>query len=63
MSKAENGVEDLSGILVIRGSASDRSWNGIRYKTGLSGKNVGAKKLSMNVATVDYPSQRRPGHR
>ncbi len=52
MRKSESDVEDLSGILVIRGSASDRAWNGIRYKTGLSGKNVGAKKLSMNVATI-----------
>lgn len=46
-------VEDHHGIQVIRGGgADDRSWNGIRYKTGLSGKNVGAKELSMNVATV-----------
>ncbi len=29
-----------------------RGWNGIRYKSGLSAKNVGAKKLSMNVATI-----------
>ena len=29
-----------------------RGWNGIRYKSGLSGKNVGAKKLLMNVATI-----------
>ncbi len=45
-------VEGDSGILVIRGAATTRGWNGIRYKTGLSGKNVGAKKLSMNVATI-----------
>ena len=45
-------VEGASGILVIRGAGTTRGWNGIRYKTGLSGKNVGAKKLSMNVATI-----------
>jgi uncharacterized RmlC-like cupin family protein len=45
-------VEGDDGILVIRGSGTTRGWNGIRYKTGLSGKNVGAKKLSMNVAMI-----------
>jgi uncharacterized RmlC-like cupin family protein len=45
-------VEGEDGILVIRASDTTRGWNGIRYKTGLSGKNVGAKKLSMNVATI-----------
>lgn len=46
-------VENHDGIQVIRGGGADnRSWNGIRYKTGLSGKNVGSKGLSMNVATV-----------
>lgn len=46
-------VESHGGIHAVRGGgAIDRSWNNIRYKTGLSGKNVGAKQLSMNVATV-----------
>jgi uncharacterized RmlC-like cupin family protein len=45
-------VEGHDGILVIRGSATTRDWNGIRYKTGLSARNVGARKLSMNVATI-----------
>lgn len=45
-------VEGNDGILVIRGAGTTRGWNGIRYKTGLSGKNVGARKLSMNVATI-----------
>lgn len=46
-------VEDGDGIQVVRGGGStDREWNGIRYMTGLSGKNVGAKHLSMNLATV-----------
>ena len=45
-------VEDHEGILTIRGGGGSRGWNGIRYKTGMSGKNVGAGKLSMNVATI-----------
>jgi uncharacterized RmlC-like cupin family protein len=45
-------IEGADGILVLRGSGTTRAWNGIKYKTGISGKNVGAKKLSMNVATV-----------
>jgi uncharacterized RmlC-like cupin family protein len=48
----KQGVEGGDGIFVIRGSGTCRQWNGIRYKQGLSGKNVGAKKLSMNVATI-----------
>lgn len=45
-------VEDLDGITVIRGGGSERNWNGIRYKQGMSGRNVGSKELSINVATV-----------
>ncbi len=45
-------VEGDDGIKVIRGSGTWRGWNGIRYKTGMSGKNVGARELSMNVATI-----------
>ena len=46
-------VESHDGLHTVRGGGADnRSWNGIRYKTGLSGKNVGSKGLSMNVATV-----------
>ncbi len=45
-------VEGGDGVWVIRGGDSCRSWNNIRYRTGLSGKNVPAKKLSMNVATI-----------
>jgi len=45
-------VEGSDGILVIRGSGNVRSWNNIQYRPGLSAKNVGAKKLSMNVATI-----------
>jgi uncharacterized RmlC-like cupin family protein len=45
-------AEGGGGILVVRGSATHRRWNGIRYKTGLSAKNVTARRLSMNVATI-----------
>ena len=45
-------IEGASGIFVIRGAGNVRSWNNIQYKPGLSAKNVPAKKLSMNVATI-----------
>ncbi len=45
-------VEGGGGVFVIRGGGNCRSWNGIQYKVGMSAKNVGAKKLSMNVATI-----------
>ncbi len=45
-------VEGEDGIFVIRGPETWRSWNGITYKDGLSGKNVGSRQLSMNVATI-----------
>ena len=45
-------VEHHGGISVIRGGETVREWNGIRYQPGLSAKNVNARHLSMNVATV-----------
>jgi uncharacterized RmlC-like cupin family protein len=45
-------VEDVGGIWIIRGGGHKRQWNGIQYKQGLSGKNVGSKGLSMNVAMI-----------
>ncbi len=45
-------VEGGDGILTIRGSGNCRRWNGIQYKPGLSAKNVGSSRLSMNVATI-----------
>ncbi len=45
-------TEDLDGISVIRGSRTCRDWNGIQYKLGMSSRNVGSTKLSMNVATI-----------
>ena len=53
----ENGelkalIEGDDGISVLRGGGQNRNWNGIHYKTGLSAKNVSAKELSINVATI-----------
>jgi uncharacterized RmlC-like cupin family protein len=45
-------VEGGEGIFVIRGGGNIRGWNGIQYRSGLSEKNVSARKLSMNVATI-----------
>ena len=45
-------VEDHDGILTIRGGGGRRDWNGIHYKQGMSRKNVGATKLSANIATI-----------
>ena len=45
-------AEGGDGILVVRGSGDCRGWNGIRYRTGMHAGNVGARALSMNVATI-----------
>lgn len=47
-------VEAHEGIKVLRGGGADhrRSWNGIQYQQGISGRNVGSKNLSINIATV-----------
>ncbi len=45
-------VEGGDGISVIRGVENCRAWNNIQYRVGLSAKNVGSSKLSMNVATI-----------
>ena len=45
-------IEAHEGISVLRGGGGSRAWNGIRYKTGLSEKNVPARSLSMNVARI-----------
>ncbi|MEP7382949.1 MAG: cupin domain-containing protein [Gemmatimonadota bacterium] len=45
-------VEHHAGISVIRGGETVRSWNGIQYQAGMSAKNVNARQLSMNIATV-----------
>jgi len=48
----KQAVEGSDGISVIRGGGIVRGWNGIQYRAGLSAKNVSARKLSMNVATI-----------
>jgi uncharacterized RmlC-like cupin family protein len=45
-------AEGHDGIFVVRDSGNCRDWNNIHYKAGLSEKNVSAKQLSMNVATI-----------
>ena len=45
-------AERHEGLAWIRGAGVSREWNGIRYKLGLSSRNVGSKQLSMNVAVV-----------
>jgi uncharacterized RmlC-like cupin family protein len=40
------------GTTGSRSSGNCRDWNGIHYKVGMSAKNVGSTKLSMNVATI-----------
>jgi uncharacterized RmlC-like cupin family protein len=45
-------AEGIDGIFVVRGGGNVRGWNGIKYRSGLSAKNVNAKQLSMNVATI-----------
>ena len=52
MSEDTPKVEGHDGLMWIRGSGICRDWNGIRYKLGMSGKNVGATQLSMNVAII-----------
>jgi uncharacterized RmlC-like cupin family protein len=47
-----NVVEDHDGIVTIRGGGAKRDWNGIHYKQGMSQKNVGSEKLSVNIATI-----------
>lgn len=45
-------VDGGDGVFTIRGSGNCRSWNNIHYRPGMSAKNVGSRKLSMNVATI-----------
>ena len=47
-----SAVEDHAGLLTIRGGGARRDWNGIYYKQGMSAKNVGTTKLSVNIATI-----------
>ncbi len=45
-------IESDNGITVIRRHGNCRDWNGIHYRAGMSGNNVGSSELSMNVATI-----------
>ena len=45
-------TERHEGLAWVRGAGVSREWNGIKYRHGLSSRNVGAKSLSMNVALV-----------
>ena len=47
-----DAVEDHDGIMIIRGGGGKRDWNGIHYKQGMSSKNVGSTRLSVNIATI-----------
>ncbi len=41
-----SSAEGHDGILTIRGGGDDRAWNGIRYKAGLSDKNMSGRSTS-----------------
>src|SRR5919106_1328204 len=45
-------AERFEGLAWVRGARLSREWNGIKYKLGMSSRNVGSKHLSMNVAVV-----------
>ena len=45
-------VDGEGCIFSVRQLENIRGWNNIQYGAGLSEKNVGSKKLSMNVATI-----------
>ena len=48
----ETTAERHEGLAWVRGGDLSRQWNGIRYKLGMSSRNVGSRQLSMNVAVV-----------
>ncbi len=49
----KDAVEGTGGIRFLPGAAKvRRGWNNIQYRAGLSAKNVGSSKLSMNLATI-----------
>lgn len=45
-------IELLNGISTIRPGLDNESWNGLNYQVGISSRTVGARELSMNVATI-----------
>jgi len=52
MTDLASYVESHDGIWTVRSAGNVRDWNNIHYQVGLSAKNVPAKSLSMNVATI-----------
>jgi uncharacterized RmlC-like cupin family protein len=52
MTDLASYVESHDGIWTVRSVGNVRDWNNIHYQVGLSAKNVPAKSLSMNVATI-----------
>ena len=48
----DDAAQRHEGLAWVRGAGLSREWNGIRYKRGMSSKNVGSRQLSMNVAFV-----------
>jgi len=49
----KDAVKGNDGICFVPGGAEvRRGWNNIVYRAGLSAKNVGSAKLSMNLATI-----------
>ena len=50
LRQATGGSDGI--YFVAGGSGIRRDWNNIQYRVGLSAKNVDAKKLSMNLATI-----------
>ena len=49
-SDLERHVEHGEGIHVLRATEDQRAWNGIRYKIGLSAKNVEARERKLDAA-------------
>lgn len=50
--KNSERIEILDGISTIRPGENRESWNGLSYEVGISSRTVGARELSMNVATI-----------
>ena len=53
LDELKDAVRGSAGIRFVPGTAEvRRGWNNIEYRAGLSAKNVGSSKLSMNLATI-----------
>jgi uncharacterized RmlC-like cupin family protein len=47
-----NGIERLDGFATVRAGAGQDRWSAASYARGISAASVGARTLSMNVATL-----------